>query len=347
MSAGLGRLVRVQPREVWANEAAHFTPWLAEPENVALLGETLGMDLEVEAVERAVGPFRADILCKDAGTDHLVLIENQLEASDHRHLGQILTYASGLDAFTIVWIATTIRDEHRATLDWLNEITASEVRFFALEVELWRIGASPPAPKFNVVCRPNDWTRSVKRGAAEVEDADPNGHRAEDAALWTALDARLDERDGPVVVPRQLSRSNWRNYRLGRINFGLSATVLRSRRLICAELWINAKQPEIDAAQVARWFDALHQDREAFDHAFGEPLHWQRLDHQVGCRIATQRPLLDLTDAEKLADVADWLADRLTRLHTTFADAVRHLPAAPASAADEGPPQEPPGTPPH
>lgn len=230
MSAGLGRLVRVQPREVWANEAAHFTPWLAEPENVALLGETLGMDLEVEAVERAVGPFRADILCKDAGTDHLVLIENQLEASDHRHLGQILTYASGLDAFTIVWIATTIRDEHRATLDWLNEITASEVRFFALEVELWRIGASPPAPKFNVVCRPNDWTRSVKRGAAEVEDADPNGHRAEDAALWTALDARLDERDGPVVVPRQLSRSNWRNYRLGRINFGLSATVLRSRR---------------------------------------------------------------------------------------------------------------------
>ena len=336
-AAGLGRLVRVQPREVWPNEAAHFTPWLAEADNVALLGEALGLELKVEAVERAVGPFRADILCKDAGTDHWVLIENQLEASDHRHLGQILTYASGLDAFTIVWIATRFTDEHRSTLDWLNEITDSAVRFFALEVELWRIGDSVPAPKFNVVCRPNDWTRSVRRGAAEVEDA--AGHRGADAALWEALDVTLRECSGPIQVPRQPSRSNWRNYSIRRTNFGLPATVLRSEGVIRAELWIGggAAKPQ---------FDALHVDRAAFEVAFGGPLKWQRLDHQVQCRIAVERPGTEFRDAEAIADAAAWLADRLTRLHTTFAEAVQRLPAEP-SFVDGGPPPEPSTAPPH
>ena len=324
----LGRLSRVEPREVWPNEAAHFTPWLASDENIGILSDALGLELEVEAVERAVGPFRADILCKDAGSDTWVLVENQLEASDHRHLGQILTYASGLDAFTVVWIATTIREEHRATLDWLNEITSSDVRFFALEVELWRIGASPPAPKFNVVCRPNDWSRSVKRGAAEVEEAVPAGHRAEDAALWEALDARLTERAGPVVVPRRASRSNWRNYSIGRANFGLSATVVRSRRLIWAEIWINAKQPDVDAEQVKAWFEELRRDRLELEADFGAPLNWDRLDHQVGCRIAIERPMGDLSDAAGLADAADWLADRLTALHDTFAIPIQHLSRA-------------------
>ena len=137
----LGRLERVELRDIWLSEASDFTPWLARKENLEILGQTLGMiDLELEAQERPVGPFRADILCKDIETNRWVLIENQLERTDHNHLGQLLTYASGLEAVTIVWIAARFTEEHRSTLDWLNRITDESFRFFGLEVEHWRIG---------------------------------------------------------------------------------------------------------------------------------------------------------------------------------------------------------------
>src|SRR5256885_2050308 len=135
----LGRLQRVDLREVWLSESSGFTPWLAQQENMKLLGETIGIDLECEAQEKEVGPFRADILCKDTATDSWVLIENQLERTDHGHLGQLLTYAAGLEAVTIVWVAREFTDEHRAALDWLNEITGQKFNFFGLEIELWRI----------------------------------------------------------------------------------------------------------------------------------------------------------------------------------------------------------------
>jgi hypothetical protein len=130
----LGRLERVDPREIWTSESADFTPWLAMPDNLAVLGDTIGLDMEVEAQEKEVGPFRADILCKDLRTGNWVLIENQLERTDHGHLGQLLVYASGLKAVTIVWIASQFTDEHRATLDWLNAITDEEFQFFGLEI---------------------------------------------------------------------------------------------------------------------------------------------------------------------------------------------------------------------
>src|SRR3954454_8795457 len=147
----LGRLQRVSVRDYWLDEAREFTPWLAQEENIALLGETIDLELEVEAQERNVGPFRADILCRDTITGHFVLIENQLERTDHIHLGQLLTYAAGLEAVTIVWVARQFTEEHRAALDWLNGITNTTINFFGLEIELWRIGNSDLAPKFNAV----------------------------------------------------------------------------------------------------------------------------------------------------------------------------------------------------
>jgi len=140
MSAGkLGQMERVDLREAWVSEAGSFTPWLAREENLTLLGEALRLRLECEAQEKNVGPFRADILCKDADTGQQVLIENQLECTDHSHLGQLLTYAAGLQAATIIWVAAKFIDEHRAALDWLNEITDDRFCFFGVEVELWRI----------------------------------------------------------------------------------------------------------------------------------------------------------------------------------------------------------------
>src|SRR5205823_7927290 len=119
----LGRLQKVDLREAWTSECSDFTPWLAQEANLQLLGETIGIELELESQEKGVGPFRADILCKDTATDNWVLIENQLERTDHTHLGQLITYAAGLNAVTIVWIADRFTEEHRAALDWLNEHT--------------------------------------------------------------------------------------------------------------------------------------------------------------------------------------------------------------------------------
>src|SRR5688500_12780725 len=161
----LGRLQKVALREAWSSESGDFTPWLAQADNLILLAESIGIELELDTREKDVGPFRADILCRDTA-DNWVLIENQLERTDHTHLGQLLTYPAGLDAVTIVWIAERFTEEHRAALDWLNEKTEEGINIFGLEVELWRIGSSPTAPKFNVVCKPNEWTRSVRDTAA-------------------------------------------------------------------------------------------------------------------------------------------------------------------------------------
>lgn len=157
-------------RQVWESETQDFTPWLSQPNNLELLGKVLNLDLEFQQREADVGPFQADLLCKEVNSNRLVLIENQLEPTDHTHLGQILTYAAGLQAFTVVWIAKKFTEEHRATLDWLNSITDnSKVNFFGLEIELWKIGTSAPAPKFNVVVEPNNWRAQVSEGASSIE----------------------------------------------------------------------------------------------------------------------------------------------------------------------------------
>jgi hypothetical protein len=235
----LGRLERVDLRNIWISEAASFTPWLARPENIAVLGEALGIDLELEAQEKAVGPFRADILCKDIGTDHWVLIENQLERTDHSHLGQLLTYASGLEAVTIVWIAARFSEEHRATLDWLNKITDESFRFFGLEVELWRIGDSPAAPKFNIVSKPNDWSHSVAQAARAIDDAELSETRITQREYWAALNPVLDAAGGPVSGNRKPQPQSWMAYRIGRSGFNLGAGLIRPKNQIRAELYIS------------------------------------------------------------------------------------------------------------
>lgn len=170
----LSRLEKIDVRSVWQHEAMSFTPWLARNENLQLLGNAIHMPLQLEAQEKWIGLFRADILaktiCPSQGKsgEQWVLIENQLDRTDHSHLGQIIAYASGLKAFTVVWIAGQFTDEHKAALDWLNEITVQGVQFFGVEIELWRIGQSDLAPRFHVVSNPNNWTRKVSSEASKV-----------------------------------------------------------------------------------------------------------------------------------------------------------------------------------
>ena len=218
----LGELTRVELRDIWTTEAQDFTPWLAQDDNLAKLGSTINLDLELEAQEKNVGPFRADILCKNTDDGSWVLIENQLERTDHNHLGQLLTYAAGLHAVTIIWVAAQFTDEHRATLDWLNEITDENFRFFGLEVELWRIGDSIAAPKFNIISKPNDWSRSISRAARQISEGKLTETKILYLDYWAGL--RNFIQDHPTNLrPQKPSPQHWTDFGIGRSGYKLAA----------------------------------------------------------------------------------------------------------------------------
>jgi hypothetical protein len=183
MTQQLGRLDVVPVRNAWAHEAAAFTPWLAQ--NLDRLGEAIVFPLEQVQSEAPVAAFFADILARSVVDGSNVLIENQLEDSDHKHLGQIMTYLAGLSAHTVIWVAPKFREEHLSAIRWLNEHTAEPFSFLAVEIRVVRIGDSPLAPVFEVIERPNDWERSVQHQAREAR---PRGALAEFRnAFWTHL----------------------------------------------------------------------------------------------------------------------------------------------------------------
>ena len=166
MAAGknynLGKLKKVDLRDVWPHEALDFTKWLAVDENLKLLTDAVGIELELLKTESSVGAFNVDIYAQEAGTERKVIIENQLEDTNHDHLGKVITYAAGKGAEVVIWVVKRARDEHRQAVEWLNQHTDSELGFFLVEIELWQIGDSSPAPSFNVVEQPNEWTKTLK-----------------------------------------------------------------------------------------------------------------------------------------------------------------------------------------
>jgi hypothetical protein len=199
MNKKLGRLSPVSLREVWSREDSDFTPWLAQAENITLLGEAIGIPLEVEDTEVNVGPFRADVLCSDMDRGNQVLIENQIEKTDHGHLGQLLTYMAGLGSPTVVWIASRFTDQHRAAIDWLNEISTEEFNFFGVQIEAWKINNGPAAPRFDVIARPNEWTKKVR---SSISQSSPNkGERAEQyREFWSGFSS-VERDDDRVRLP--------------------------------------------------------------------------------------------------------------------------------------------------
>ena len=316
----VGRLERVDLRTVWTTEAGDFTPWLALPENLEVLAETLGVDLELEAKEKAVGPFRADIICKEIGTNAWVLVENQLERTDHIHLGQLLTYAAGLQAVTIVWVAAHFTDEHRATLDWLNKITDESFRFFGLEVELWRIGDSPAAPKFNVVSKPNDWSLSVAQAARVIDDAELTETRIKQKAYWTALNLVLNTASESVAGNRKPPTRQWSEFPIGRTGFNLAAVMIRTKNQIRAELYLRG-----DNAKA--FFGLLKQQKDPIEQELNYPLEWEELPAGQDCRIASYLNGVNPEEESDWPRQHEWLAKRLNDMHGVFFRRVRELNA--------------------
>lgn len=314
----LGRLERVDLREAWLSEASDFTPWLAQAENLALLGETIGLELECEAQEKNVGPFRADILCRDTATGDWVLIENQLERTDHSHLGQLLTYAAGLKAVTVVWVAQRFTDEHRAALDWLNEITDERFNFFALEIELWRMGRSPVAPKFNVISEPNDWTRTI--AGATGGDGKMTETQQLYLEYWRALKAHLEEVGSSVQMAKPLPQA-WMTFPVGRSYFHLSASVTRQNRAGWVQLVIHGNDH-------VPYFRLLHRDREQIEAEIGQTLEWRERPKGKEGHIRQDFGTIDVEDRSDWPRQHRLFQQALEKFATCFRPRVKALDLA-------------------
>ncbi len=296
----LGRLEKLDLRTYWKKEATDFTPWLAQEENIQLLSETIGIELEVQSQEESVGPFSADILCKDTINDHFVLIENQLEKTDHTHLGQLMTYAAGLDAVTIIWIAQKFTEEHRAALDWLNRITDDTFTFFGIEIELYKIGESAPAPMFNIVSKPNDWTKQVKRSTNSQPATDTKLLQKE---YWQGLKDFMEAKKSFVKMQNPLLQ-HWTNIAIGRSNFHLSASV--SSRDNSINIWLN-----IVGEQAKENYDKLYKT--AYENSLTEvskDLIWDKMDGRKMSAIMLKAPN-NFTDRNDWNNQFQWFKDNL------------------------------------
>jgi hypothetical protein len=314
----LGTFERVALKDAWPTEAGHFTRWLAESA-ITLLGDALGMGLEVEAVEQIVGLFRADIIARSTDeAEHRIIIENQFGRTDHSHLGQILTYLAGVeDTKTIVWIAEHIQSDHRAAIDWLNANTTEAFSFFALEIELWRIGESPPAARFNVIASPNDWTRNTRNAVRQVADKGVAVRHQVRMVYWASFSEFLKANKSNFRISRP-NKDHWHWFAIGRAGFGISSTISTDKERIGVELYINN-----DANKL--FFNALLAQKGMIEKEFGEPLDWQELPGKKASRIALFRLGVDPSSEAQFLDLHQWMLAKMDRFRTVFSVRVKAL----------------------
>lgn len=301
----LGRLEPVPLREAWPHEAGNFTPWLAQAENLSLLAEAVGMVLELEAVEKPVDTFSADILARDVSNDRWVLIENQLESTDHSHLGQILTYAAGLNAETVIWLARDFREPHRAAIDYLNRVSSSEHNFFGVQIELLRIGTSAFAPRFNVVAKPNDWSKAIATKASA--QADVAGKQSKWQEYWDGY-FKYATAVGFPLVNRVAPKEGWcRTAQLVSGDPNASAWLHRANDRLRALIWMQG----LDRLDL---FDSLAEHQGAVTDAMGEEIVWDRSEAKKSSMIYVERHLDDDASLAEDENQFAWFTDRITRL---------------------------------
>lgn len=314
MKAPLGKLERISLRKAWAHEAGEFTPWLAQADNLNLLAESLGLnELELVGIEHPVGDFKVDILCSDNGGK--VIIENQLEKTNHNHLGQILTYAAGVGARKVIWLAETFRTEHVAALEFLNQHTTDELDFFAVEIELWRIGDSPMAPSFNVVVKPNDWAKAGQQNAKAAATMTPTKQRQ--LKFWTEWSAWLQAKGSQVRTQKPLPQ-HWTNIALGRAGVHLAATANSREKRVGMEVYI-------DHANSKSMFKQLLVQKDTIESELKLALNWQELPDGHACRIIQLRPESPLEDEAQWPAYFVWLEGAALRMTDVFRPLVKAL----------------------
>ena len=301
----LGKIKGVDIRSVWAHEQYDFSKWLAEEENIQTLGDTLNLSLTDVNTEQFVGSYRCDIICKDELTGKSVLIENQLEQTNHDHLGKIITYASGLDASVVVWIVANAREEHASAIEWLNKHTDDAVSFFLLEVHAYTIGSSDPAPMFKIIEQPNDFVKTVKAIAEKGELNERQKHRLD---FWTRFNDMIDERGKPFNK-HKASTDHWYTVAVGSSKCHISIDLVNKEHKIRVGLWID------DSKEL---YDQLLEEKETIEAAAGTELVWDRLDNKKASVICTYIQGLNFNKQDNYAELMNKSIDLVVALRSAF-----------------------------
>ena len=287
----LGKIKRITDlRSIWPHEANDFTKWLADEHNLAKLGEEIGIELELEERESSVGNFNVDLYAKEEGTGRKVIIENQLEETDHDHLGKLITYASGKGAEVVVWVVKRARDEHRQAIEWLNQHTDTDLGFFLVEIELWQIDDSAIAPKFSVIERPNDWGKQMKSvaGLKNTEQIQ--------LAFWQKFNDKMNASPDFTkhFKTRKAQPQNWYDISVGSSEYQLCFTASIQKKHMSCGIYIP------DNKELFHLFEAHKADFEA---QFGKGIEW--VEASKARRINIFEPF-DVSDQEQWAKAYAW-----------------------------------------
>lgn len=307
-------------RSVWPNEASDFTPWLIE--HIDQLGKALDMDLEVQEREAAVGDFSVDIHARDLSQNRLVIIENQLESTDHDHLGKLFTYASGLDAHVIIWIAKEFRPEHRQAIDWINQHTDTELDFFGITLELLQISESRKAVHFRITASPNEWQKNTRN---KTPSKSASGRNVKYRDFFQALIDELREKYN-YTNAKLAQLQSWYAFSSGSSQVKFSAVFAKNQQAR-AEVYIDGG----DSDENKSLFDYLVLHKDAIEAESGISFEWDRLDDKRACRIASSRNGSILSDSQTLEDIRIFFIDQLVKIRKVFP---LHIQAWQASKTD-------------
>lgn len=301
----LGKLVEVDIRNVWKHEQYDFSKWLASEENINELGDTLNLTLTDVETEKFVGNYRCDILCKDEITGKVVLIENQLEPTNHDHLGKIITYASGLDASVVVWLVASAREEHASAIEWLNKHTDDDVSFFLVEIHAYKIGDSEPAPQFKIIEQPNDFVKSVKAISKNSDISDTEKKRLE---FWTQFNEVLEERGKPFNR-RKATTDHWYNVAMGSSECSISIDLVNKEHKIRVGVWISDNK---------NLYDNFYNNKDEIEAKCGFSLTWDRLDNKKASLACTYINGLDFDNQDNYPVLINEAIDLSIKLRDTF-----------------------------
>jgi hypothetical protein len=270
--SNLGKLKQIELREGWKHEANDFTKWLALEDNLSLLSDEIGFDIKLIQTEARVGSFNVDILAEEENTGNKIIIENQLEISDHDHLGKVITYASGYDAKIIVWVVKDVREEHRKAIDWLNENTNEEIGFYLLKIELWQIGESLPAPKFEIISKPNDWAKAVKNSADSTELTDTKIKQLE---FWDAFKNYAKQNKTTLKFQKSYPQ-HWTNISIGSSDCHVTLTINSVEKQISCQIYISDNKD---------LYSQLLENKSLIENELGYILEWMELPKKKASRI--------------------------------------------------------------
>ena len=301
----LGQLKEIKDlRKVWPHEALDFTPWLAEEENIKLLGDAVGLEITVDETESSVGDFNVDIYATETGTDTKIIIENQLEDTNHDHLGKLITYASGKSADIIIWVVKRARDEHKAAIEWLNNHTDEKIGFFLVEIKLYQIGNSDIAVKFEVVEKPNDWTKEIKKST----NNSPILQARYD--YWMAFNdyAFKNHSFAKEFNQRKPSTDHWMTLSVGSSACHIDISQIRKYKHLIVEWYISD-----DKELYQKFF--IHKDE--IESEMGIELEWNELPDKKASRIIAYTDT-DFDNKEDWTNQFDWIMEVAVKMKKAF-----------------------------